>query len=624
MNNPYQNYYMNNAYDPYNNPYVQYQQYQQYQYQMYNQYMMNYMKHLKNNNQNKDEESEEDKKDKVNNKGKNINKVENKNENAKTKKINNSKFPDFKDIDENLVYKIKLDYNKVKEYAKYLKMQKEKAKKEELKNNQENETKNENNKKKHKKPKDKEKEKEKEDKTKLKDDTKKKKEKKIKKEKHDNNENNNIEIFKKKQPKEPKINLEDQKKKQRKSKSKDKDLNPILKLKNLIHNKNKRPSNKVKTNKLNNKPNPPKNSFISEREKISQESKSNAELQFSSQQNNENESEINDNISNENHNEESNEKENEDILVEEISQKQEKEKEQKIHGLNLQSNGDNSTVDNILIKSKYFNIDKTSDKDQGSNSTKCKSNKTSGIKFGSNDFYKKLKIIPGHKKKEFFANSELNVLEYEHSFDCDTRSFSGIYASIIKEENNIIFSFSFCADDYNLSFAKFSFFLLQLILHLTVICLFFGDYTINNIYDKKNKFDVAYMIIPMLLTFGICLIINIPLRILVKSNNNVLDIKYENCTYEHGKTIIRTKIFFYFFIGFIIMIFGFFLVSIFSAVYTNSQIKLIACAGYTLAGNFILQIIFCFLIAAFRICSLTGEKKSRKCLYNFTKVLTYL
>ena len=233
-------------------------------------------------------------------------------------------------------------------------------------------------------------------------------------------------------------------------------------------------------------------------------------------------------------------------------------------------------------------------------------------------------MIPEYKRKEFFANSELNFLEYEHSYDCDTRSFSEIYSSIIKEENNIIFSLSYCADDYNLSFAKLSFLILQLILYLTVICFFFGDDTLNNIYDKKNKFDLAYMILPMLFTFLICLVINIPLRILIKSNNNVLDIKYENKTFEKGKTVIRIKIFFYFFIGFIIMTCGFFLVSIFSSVYTNSQIKLITCAGYTILGNFVLQIIYCFFIASLRICSLTSEEKNRKCLYNFTKVLTYI
>ena len=640
MNNPYQNYYMNNAYAPYNNPYLQYQQYQQYQYQLYNQYIINYMQNLKNqNNRNENEEDEEEEdeegeeeeddieeEDEVDNEDKKEDeaKNENKNENNRIKKINNSKFPLFKDIDENLVYKIKLDYNKVKEYSRFLKMQKEKAKNEEIKNNQENETKNDNKKninenkspdkpikKRNKKPKEKER-----NKSKLKDDLKKKKK---------NKENNSIEIFKKK---ELKNDLDDIKKKKKRSKSKDnKNIIDIIKHnkkeilnmnkkhlpninnKNINHNKNKsknkkRSSTKDKIDILNNKPNPPKNSITSDR--------SNSELKLiSQQQNSEKNSEINNNINSENKGEENNEENKEDILVENISKKQEKEKEQKIYGLNLQSNGDNSTVDNILIKSKYFNGEKLSSKNQISNSTQYEINKSSEIKFGSNDFYKKLKVMPEYKRKEFFANSELNFLEYEHSYDCDTRAFSEIYSSIIKEENNIIFSLSYCADDYNLSFAKFSFLILQLILYLTVICFFFGDDTLNNIYDKKNKFDFAYMILPMLFTFLICLVINIPLRILIKSNNNVLDIKYENKTFEKGKTIIRIKIFFYFFIGFIIMTCGFFLVSIFSSVYTNSQIKLITCAGYTILGNFVLQIIYCFFIASLRICSLTSEEIGR-------------
>ena len=648
MNNPYnyyQNYYVNNQY----NPYAQYQQYQQYQYQMYNQYMMNYMKNLNNQNNNKenddggedeeedDEENEEEEddeneeeeddseeEDNVENEEKkdDEDQQKNKNEIIKKRKSRQSIFPQFKDIDDNLVYKISLDYDKAKEYSNFLKRQNEEKNKEETKNNQESEEKNDKNninKKENKNPEKIKKKKHKKKKNKEKDELKKKKkEKKRKKEKHDINENNKIEIFKKK---ENIINIDDQKKKQRKSKSKEKDLKDIIKLnKKEILNQNKNQLNinnkiiKQKKNqkrpsiidiiqKKNNKPNPPKNSITSEKEIISQESKSNNESKSQSQQSKENEEKKEDNLS------------------EKIEIKQENEKEQKIHGLNLNSNGDNSTVDNILINSKYFKKDEISLQKQ---STQYEKNISLDIKFGSDEFYTKLNNIPEYKRKLFFSNSELNFLDYEHCYDVDTRSFSEIYSSIINEENNIIFSFSFCADDYNISFAKFSLFIIQIILYLSISCLFFVDDIINNIYDKKNEFDIAYMIKPSLFTFLICLGINIPLKILIKSNNNVIDIKYEIKTFEQAKMIIRLKIFFYYFIGFIFMIFGFFLVSIFSAVYINSQIKLIICAFFTLIGNFVLQIIFSFLITSLRICALTSAEKDRKCLYNFTKALTYI
>ena len=246
------------------------------------------------------------------------------------------------------------------------------------------------------------------------------------------------------------------------------------------------------------------------------------------------------------------------------------------------------------------------------------------IIFGTDEFYKMLNKIPEEKRKEFFNNSELNDLEYKYACDHDERSFFQMYASMLIEENNIIYSFSYCANDYNLTIVKISFFIIQLILYLTISCLFFADNTIDNIFEKKNKFDIAYMIKPIVFTFLINLVINILLKVLIKSNNNVVDIKYEKQTFEEGLKAIRLKFLFYYVIGFIIMIFGWILISSFSAIFTNSQIKLIKCGGYTLTANFVLQIIYCLIISSLRICSLNSERKQKKCLYVFSKVLTYL
>ena len=163
----------------------------------------------------------------------------------------------------------------------------------------------------------------------------------------------------------------------------------------------------------------------------------------------------------------------------------------------------------------------------------------------------------------------------------------------------------------------------MIILYLTVSVLFFTDDTINNIFDKQNKFDIRYMILPMVFTFLICFLICMILKALIKINNNVIDIKYEIQTYEEGLYTIRLKLIFYFFIGFIISACGWILISSWSSVFTNSQIKLIEFAGFTLGAHFILQIIYCLLITSLRICSLNSESKNNSCLYKFSKILTY-
>ena len=302
-----------------------------------------------------------------------------------------------------------------------------------------------------------------------------------------------------------------------------------------------------------------------------------------------------------------------------------KEKEQRIKSINFNSNENNSTYNNIINNNtKMLSLNNiSSDRKLCSDSTNTDANKNIHIEFGSDIFHKLFKKIPEEKRLEFIPNSEMNYLEYKYSCDCDRRSFMKIFSSLLKEENNIIYSLSFCSDDYNLSIVKFSFLIIQLILYISFTCFFFTDDIINSIFDKKYKFDLIY-IRPILFTFLICFVINILLKALSKINNNAIDIKYEKSNYKKGLKDIRLKIIFYFIIGFIFMICGTYLVCIFGAVFINSQIKLIICAGSTLIINFILQIIFCFIISSFRICSLNSEKKNMKCLYNFSKFLTYL
>ena len=167
----------------------------------------------------------------------------------------------------------------------------------------------------------------------------------------------------------------------------------------------------------------------------------------------------------------------------------EKEKEQKINAINFNTNEDNSTYNNIInnnSKNLNLNLDNTSERKLCTNSTND-INKNINIALGSEDFYKLLPKIPKKNTPEFFTSSELNYLEYKHSCEYDRRNFMQIFSSILKEENNLVYSFSYCGDDYNLSLVKLSFFILQIILHITFSCLFFTDEIIDKIKDKKYE-----------------------------------------------------------------------------------------------------------------------------------------
>ena len=149
------------------------------------------------------------------------------------------------------------------------------------------------------------------------------------------------------------------------------------------------------------------------------------------------------------------------------------------------------------------------------------------------------------------------------------------------------------------------------------------DSVIDHFFEQHNKFDIKFMLKPMLFTFAACFVICILLKNLIKLNNTILEIKYGIQEYREGLNALRLRLTFYFIICFVICGFGWILVCTFGAIFTNTVIYLIITAGLTFATTFFFQIFLCFFISSFRACSLNTNQKSCKCLYCFSNMLTY-
>ena len=571
------------------NPYMQYQQYQM---QIYNQYL-DFLREI-NNNKKKEEELKEKEKRKKNEKkvkfkwldgdNKFILKVDkskikelaqkqkekeeefNKNKFQEEKEEENGKDVKFEWLEDNKTLTLKLDKKTIKELAKKQKKKEEKANK-----------------------------------------------KKFKKEIKKKNKSESIKINKK-------YDQEEVSKKKFKNKENKSNLKQQLKNKNI-----KKSKNKIK--------NIDKNKNIEIFKKKKGEKKSNLifkeddeykknNLESNSEGNEEDENEEDDDTEEES--KEEIETYNNEIKNNIQTENEYKEKKKRGIKLNLNDSRENSAQRKIANNNTINNImDKISIQKQNSNLKKLENDEKLTIKFGSDEFYKMLNIIPEEKRWDFYNITELNFMEYEHSCNYDTRNFLSIYFSIIIEENDLIYSISLCANDFNLSIVKFSYFIIQLILYLTVSAVFFSDDIINNFFNNKNQFKIGYMIKPISFTFLICLLICILLKTLTKIDNNVIDIKYKIETYEESLNAIRLKLILYFLFGSIISAFGWILVSTWSSIFVNSQFKLVKCAVFAFVFHFALQIIYCVIITSLRICSLNSEHKKFKFLYNFSKILTY-
>ena len=153
---------------------------------------------------------------------------------------------------------------------------------------------------------------------------------------------------------------------------------------------------------------------------------------------------------------------------------------------------------------------------------------------------------------------------------------------------------------------------------------FFTDNTLNHIFEKEGKFDVPFMMRELGLTFIICYGLNLIFKILVRTDSKIIEIKQGNDNLLDGIDSIKCKFIFYFIFGILIIIFGWFYISCFCAVLHHSQIILIKCAIYTLAATFLYQIILGLISPSLRVCALRSESKDKKCLYEFSKVLSYI
>ena len=246
------------------------------------------------------------------------------------------------------------------------------------------------------------------------------------------------------------------------------------------------------------------------------------------------------------------------------------------------------------------------------------------IKFGSDEFYKSLLKIPEEKRKEFLENDELNYLEYQYALLFDKRSFCEVYISVLKKQNILILCLSYCSKDYNLWILKFSFLMFQLAIFITVSAFFFTDNALNNIYENKNKFDIPFMVRQLALTFLICQGLNIIFKLLMITDNLILRMKYEKDSSDEGIYSIKCKLILYFILCLIIILFGWYYIGCFCAIYRHTQIILMKCAGYSLCISFVYQIFLSLLSPAFRKCAINSQTKDKKCLYEFSKILSYL
>ena len=238
-------------------------------------------------------------------------------------------------------------------------------------------------------------------------------------------------------------------------------------------------------------------------------------------------------------------------------------------------------------------------------------------------------LVTNKEKEKDLNDQEINSLEYEKALELDKRTYFQYYFSLIKKKQLIIFTF-FPSNDYNLLSLKISLFIVSFSLYLTINTFFFNDDTMHKIYEDKGVYNIIYQIPQILYSSIVSSIINMLLKSLSLSEKDILKIKQEKDTKNttiKAKSVekcIKIKFSIFFIISLLLMLFFWYFISCFCAVYINTQIILFK---DTLI-SFTLSMLYPFGInlipGYFRIPALKAEKKDKKCLYRFSQFIALL
>ena len=235
------------------------------------------------------------------------------------------------------------------------------------------------------------------------------------------------------------------------------------------------------------------------------------------------------------------------------------------------------------------------------------------------------------QQKNNLNDTELDDLEYELAIIYDKRTFLQYYWSVLKRNQLLIFTF-LPTNDYNLMYAKIALFIISFGLFITINGFFFSDETMHKEYEDNGKFDIFKQIPQIFYSSVISSFANVLLKNLSLTENNILELKNEiyfsiNKAKKKARQIercLKIKLIFFFVISFISMLFFWYFISCFCAVYKNTQIILLQDTGISFGMSLVYPFILSFLPGIFRIPALRAQNKNLKCLYKFSSLINWL
>ena len=226
-------------------------------------------------------------------------------------------------------------------------------------------------------------------------------------------------------------------------------------------------------------------------------------------------------------------------------------------------------------------------------------------------------------------DKEINNLNYKKALKYDKRSYCEYYFSLLKTKHIILFSF-YNNKDYNSKIIKIDLFFINFVIFFAINALFFNDNTMHKIYEDQGSFNIIYQLPQIIYSSLISTVLNKILEILALSEANILEFKKNKKKKNLEKRIdilnnkLHIKFILYFIISSILLFLFWYYLSMFCAIYRNTQYHLIKDTLISFSLSLIYPFGIYLLPGIFRIPALSNKKFKREFLYKISQFFQML
>ena len=169
---------------------------------------------------------------------------------------------------------------------------------------------------------------------------------------------------------------------------------------------------------------------------------------------------------------------------------------------------------------------------------------------------------------------------------------------------------------------KICLFIFSFALYSTVNALFFNYKTMHKIYEEQGAFNFIFQIPQILYSTLISTFINILVKTLSLTQKNILEIKNnQNSKVNKILKCLIIKFTLYFILSFIFLLFFWFYLGCFCAIYTNTQAHIFKDTAISFFISLIYPLFINLIPGLFRIPSLKVANKSKEGLYKLSQLI---